>query len=342
MNNIPLSAASQPIDWTLFRQRILESNRVLITSHIRPDGDCLGSEIAMSRALQHLGKEVLVVNVHPTPPNLQFLDPDHHIRCLKTLSEQEKNWIETVDLFLVVDTSSWAQLNEMGPLLQKTSARKMVLDHHAIGNDLGAEMFVDSHAEACGILCYEAIKVLEIPLTPNIAEPLFTAIATDTGWFRFASTQSRTFQAAATLIDAGVRPDHIYRELYEQESLARTHLMGRVLSRVESYEKGAVFMSWITLEDFDDLGALASDSEDIVNKMLEIAGSKVALILVELRTGGFKTSFRSRCEVDCSQLAARFGGGGHKRAAGALLQCSLEDAKQQVLSATMEAYTVNG
>jgi len=338
MNIEPRIAAQTEIDWALFRERITAARRVLLTSHVRPDGDCIGSAIAMYRAMQALGKEVRIVNDHPVPPSLRFLDPDGEILQLSQLDDSQRKWIDTIDLFWIVDTSAWMQLGEMGPLFRESSAQKIVLDHHAIGNHLCEDMFVDPTVEATGALCLRAVKELGLPLTPELAVPIFIAIATDTGWFRFNSVRNSTFLAAADLVEAGVKPDEMYRLLYERESLARLRLIGRALERTEPHRNGTVVFSWLTLQDFDELQALPSDTEDIVNMPLQIAGTQFAVMFVEQRTGRFKVSFRSRCDVDCSRLAAMFQGGGHKRAAGATLDCSLEESKQKVLAAILDAY----
>ena len=326
------------IDWSPFCDYIKSARRILLTAHVRPDGDSIGSEMSMYETLTSLGKEVRIVNDHQTPPGLQFLDPDGVIRKLSELTPSEKEWIDSIDTFIVLDTCSWMQLGDMAPLFRDTKAKKIVIDHHAIGNDLGAEMFSDSTAEATGTLCFSAVQALGVPITKKIADPLFVAIATDTGWFRFSSVKSSTFRAAAALVEYGANPDELYRFLNERESIARMRLIGLTLQRIEQYEGGAIMYTWITLDDFDRLGALYGDSEDIVNMTLQVADSKVAVILVGQKSGGIKASFRSRCDVDCSLVAASFQGGGHQRAAGATLFHPLEEVKKLVLDATIKAY----
>ncbi|MGL6194869.1 MAG: DHH family phosphoesterase [Thermoguttaceae bacterium] len=347
MNTTPRQASTEQIDWPLFVKRINSAKRILLTSHIRPDGDCIGSQVAICKALEHLGKEVRIINGHAVPPSLKFLDPENKILQLPDLTDEQRNWIETIDVFLVVDTSSWMQLGDMGQILKDSKAQKMVIDHHAIGNDLGAEMFIDPTAEAAGVLCYQAVEALGVPFKTEIADPLFVAIATDTGWFRYSSVRARTYQVAAELVEAGVKPDQLYRQIYEQESFARIRLVGQTLERAESLENGKIMFTSIFLDDFDRFGALASDSEDIVNMLLQVAGSEVAVILVDQRqksengervSAGFKASFRSRCDLDCSMLAAKFNGGGHKRAAGATLFSTFEEAKEKILTATISEY----
>ncbi|MCL2004785.1 MAG: DHH family phosphoesterase [Planctomycetaceae bacterium] len=322
-----------PIDWQRFAEIVHSASKIVLTMHHRPDGDCVGSALAMQQILLRLGKNVRIIAPHQTPPNLAFLDPNHSITALENLDAEGAEYLQSADLFFVLDTSSWAQLGEMATHFRESSARKLVLDHHTIGDALGAETFINSQAEAAGTLVVQAANALGVPLAQDIALPAFVAIATDTGWFRFSSTTSETFRTAARLLDVGVQPDEVYKELYEQESLGRIRLVGRTLQKAEAYLEGQFLFTWIMLDDLAAAGAIPSDSEDIVNMLLQVQGSKMAALLSELRDGTFKVSFRSRCEVDCSLLASQFGGGGHKKAAGASLALPFEQAKQAVVDA---------
>ena len=325
------------IDWQTFAAIVHKAQRILLTAHVRPDGDCIGSEVAMQQILKSLGKDVRIINSQRTPPTLVFLDPTSRIRCLTDLTEEESAWICGIDLLFVLDTRSWTQLGKMSEIVKTTPAWKIVLDHHFKGDDIGAENFVDDTAEATGALVVEAARALDIPLSKEIAEPAFVALATDTGWFRFSSVTSQTFRTVAELVDAGAEPAKLYRELYEQESLGRIRLIGRILAKTEATLDGRVMCTWVTLDDLKQAGALPSDTEDIVNMLLQVNGSKVAVLFSELKTNCFKVSFRSRCAVDCSCLAALFGGGGHKQAAGATLNLPFDAAKRSVLDAVHAA-----
>ncbi|GHT36012.1 phosphodiesterase [Planctomycetales bacterium] len=322
------------INWQHFKEIIDSSSTVVLTAHQRPDGDCLGSEMAMYAALTSIGKEVRIVNPHRTPPNLVFIDPNKRIKALEDLTAEERKWVDNVSLHLVLDTSSWAQLGAMADVFRNSKAKqKAVIDHHDLGDDIGAERFIRPAAEATGILVIEAIQSLGIPLNKEIAEPAFTAIATDTGWFRFKSVSSGTFRTAADLLDAGAVPSEIYRCNSEQESLGRIRLVGRILSKTENYFDGKVYFSNVSLDDLEKAGALPSDTEDIINILLRIRDSKMAVLISELKDKTFKISFRSRCAVDCSKLARQFGGGGHKAAAGASSAVSFDETKKAVLDA---------
>ncbi len=194
---------------------------------------------------------------------------------------------------------------------------------------MGAEQFKNVEAEATGRLVLEAAQHLGVKLSPEIATPLFAAIATDTGWFRFGSTRGDTFRAAGALVDAGAQPNEIYNSLYEQDTLARLKLMGRILASAKTDLGGRLIYTIVEQADFKATGALPSDTEDIVNMTLNVGGTQVAVIMVEQPSGGFKISFRSRSQVDCSKLAEQFGGGGHKAAAGAFVPGPLAEARKK-------------
>jgi len=326
---------SAVVDWRRFTALVRPCRRFLLTTHIRPDGDALGSTLAMAAILEQFGGEVSIVADFDVPPRFQFLDPEKRIRRLGR--DVPRDRLPPFDLLLVIDTSAWAQLGEMGDVIRATTAKKAVLDHHLSTDDLGAEVFRDTAAEAAGRVVYEAAEQLGATVTPRIATLLFAALATDTGWFRFASTSEDTYRLAARLTEAGAVPHQMYRDLYENDTVARLQLIGRTMARLQTELDGRLIYTWMTLEDFAVCGALPSDSEDVINMTLAVGGTEVAVILVEQPAGGFKVSFRSRSAVDCSRVAERFGGGGHRSAAGAFLPDPLPDARAKVLDAVRAA-----
>jgi phosphoesterase RecJ-like protein len=289
----------------------------------------------MADLLEALGKDVLIVNGMRTPPNLAFIDPRHRIR---TLGEDiDASQLQAVEVLMILDTSAFVQLGDMAEVVRTTSAKKVLMDHHVNEDALGAELFKDTAAEATGRLVLDAAEQLGVPLTAATAKVLYAAIATDTGWFRFGSTTAVTYRAAARLVEAGARPQEIFRELYEQDTLGRVRLRGVVLERFESERDGRLVHTYVRQDDFARTGALPSDTEDAINMGLAIAGTQMAVILVEQAKGGFKVSFRSRCHVNCSAVAEQFGGGGHKAAAGAFVPGTLEEAQTKVLDAVRAA-----
>ena len=291
----------------------------------------------MASILEALGKEAVIVLGYDVPPNLQWLDPDKRIKRLDgDITEAD---IEKFDALIILDTSAWAQLNHMEHVVRGFAGPKLVVDHHVSSDELGAERFANNEAEATGRLVAEAADHLGIKLTKEMATALFAAVATDTGWYRFASVDGSTYQLAARLTDDGAVPHEIYGALYENETLARLRLTGRVLARVESDLDDRLVYTWIELTDFEETGALPTDSEDLINMTLAVGGTEGAVILVEQPGVKFKVSFRSRCQMDCAKVAEQFGGGGHKAAAGAMVQGDLETARRRVLDAVRKAMT---
>lgn len=323
------------IDWPGFVQLVRAQQTFLLTSHIRPDCDALGSELAMAGLLEAIGKQVWIVNGHATPPNLAFIDPQAKIRTLgRDLSADQ---LPPVDAIMILDTSAWAQLGSMADVVRASAAVKIILDHHVSEDDLQARSFKDPRIEATGRLVLEAARQLGVAVTPEIAIPLFAAIATDTGWFRFKSVGAATYRAAADLIDAGVRPDELFAQLYEQDTLGRVRLRGLILSRAQTECAGRLVHTFVRKEDYAAVGALPSDTEDAINLTLAIQGTQVAVIVIEQPETGCKVSLRSRCALDCSRVAEQFGGGGHAAAAGAFIPKPLDEAAAQILDAVRAA-----
>jgi len=328
---VTLYNAAMVIPWEPLRGVLISNRRFVLSSHVRPDADAIGSELGLAAILKSLGKEVRIVNPSAIPPTLDFLDPNRQI--LKIGEGIRPEALLETDVHIVVDTSSWSQLQEVGQMMRRSSARRVVIDHHASSDDLGALEFKDIEAEATGALILEMADALDLPIPREVAGPLFCAIATDTGWFRFSSVRESTLRAAARLIDLGARPDVLYRQLYEQFSLGRIRLAGCVLSRVTLDCDGKLAYTWVESADFDRCGARPVDTEDLVNECLKIAGTQCAFIAVEQLNKSVKISFRSRAGVDVAALAEQFGGGGHKQASGATLTGSLPEARERVLFA---------
>jgi phosphoesterase RecJ-like protein len=198
-------------------------------------------------------------------------------------------------------------------------------------------VFKDTQSESTGRLIMEAIRSLDILLTAEMAAPLFAAIATDTGWFRFASVTGTTFAAAAKLVAAGARPHEVFAALYEQNSLARLHLQGRILTNVKSHLGGRLLTTAITQADLKAAGAEPTDTEDVINRLLGVAGVEVAVLFLELGPQETKVSLRSRSAVDVHTLAEQLGGGGHRAAAGVRFKGPLSIAEPTVIDNVLAA-----
>jgi phosphoesterase RecJ-like protein len=324
------------IDWTPLSHLIGQYDRFLVTTHVRPDGDALGSEVGLADLLRQKGKDVRVVNGSQTPPRYDFLDPDG------TFFEHFGTRVAPDDLadrqaLIILDLSAWAQLGDMAPWVRGFGGPRLVIDHHVSQEDLGATFIKDTTAEATGTLVLRAVRALGVTLTGRMAGGLLTAIAMDTGWFRHPSTQPRTLRDAAELVEAGAKVDEIYRLLFERNTLGRLKMIGEALSGLKTDLDGRVAYTAVTRDDFERTGAIPPDTEDLVDFTVSLRGVEVGLLFIEQKRGGIKMSVRSRNGFDCAALAARFGGGGHLAAAGANLTDPLSEALPRVLAAVRQA-----
>ena len=328
------------IPWPRFVEIVRSHQRFVLTTHIRPDGDALGSELAMAAILEALGKDVRVCNAFAVPPNLRFLDPQRKLAQLGVDVSAEQ--LADREVLIVLDTTAWAQLGAMADVIKRTKAVKVVLDHHLSGDDLGAELFKDADAEATGRLVVEAADQLGVPLTPRdrparVCRPghrhRLVPLRVDHG--RHAAAGRAAGRSRAP------RRTNSTRSSTRTTRHARLQLIGRALARSQTELGGRLIYTWLEQADFAATGAVPSDSEDIINMTLSVGGTEVAVILVEQPTGGFKVSLRSRCEVDCSRVAEQFGGGGHSKAAGAFFDEPLESARQKILDAVRAAMQCN-
>jgi phosphoesterase RecJ-like protein len=327
-----------PIDWAPFVEFVRRHQRFLLTTHVRPDGDGLGSMQALAMALKRAGKEVQCVVASSFPPRYQFLQTTQPIEQFTEPSDAHRG----ADAVVVLDTGTWNQLGAFGSFMKTIAVEKVVIDHHLTQDELGGTRFVDVSAEATGRLVHEAIEALGVPLEGSIANALFVALAMDTGWFRHSNARAATFRLAAELVEAGARPEIVYERLYEDSSLSRLKLTGLVLERLQTSHGGRVASTEIRRTDYEATGATPQDTEDLVNYTRSLAGVEVGLFFMEQPKGGVKVSFRSRDKVDVARLAERFGGGGHRLASGAILHSSLEEARSKVLAAVDAALDAGG
>jgi phosphoesterase RecJ-like protein len=318
-----------PLDWSPLVELVRRHQTFLLMTHVRPDADGMGSQLGLADALTRMGKTAHVVIASPLPPRYRFLDPDRTIiRNFEPPGTIHRN----VDAILVLDTGTWNQLGEFGEFMKGMTVPKAVVDHHRTQDDLGGLAFVDTSAEATGRLAYEIIRALGAPLSPNAANHLFMALATDTGWFRHANTTAATFELAGELVKAGANPTPLYERLYEAAPLARLKLTGVALERLQTRANGRIAYTEVKLADYAATGAVPGDTEELINHPRSIDGVDLAMIFIEQSDGGTKVSFRSR-SADVSKLAEQFQGGGHKLASGARLPDSLPIAREKVIAA---------
>ncbi|MDB5306269.1 MAG: nrnA [Gemmataceae bacterium] len=325
-----------PVDWSPLVEFLRNHDRPLLMTHIRPDADGLGSQLALHDALTSLGKHPRVAIASKLPPRYEFLDPGRRViedfRMPGTAFKDR-------DSVVVLDTGTWNQLGDFGDHLKANpDIPRAVVDHHRTQDDLGGLRFVDISAESTGRLTHEIMRALGVSPSPKAANLLFMAVATDTGWFRHPNTSPATFALAGELEAAGANPTELYEQLYEAAPLARLKLTGVAIERLQLRAGGRVAYTEIYLKDYAATGAVPGDTEDLITFPRSVEGVEVALVFIEQPGGGTKISFRSRA-LDVSQLAERFGGGGHKLASGARVAGNLPEVRDEVLAAAIAALT---
>ena len=320
---------TKKIDWNPLLAILSDKKRILITSHARPDGDALGSEFAMCLALRAQGREAVIVNSDVLPEAFSFIDEDRGMLRIFGVDFLEED-LEKIDLAVIVDTSAKKQLPGIYEALAKKHVPIVVIDHHAVGDVLTADMFLDENAPAAGALVMDFLEFARYPITKKIAEYLFIAISTDTGWFRFPAVRPETFTQAARLMKHGAVPSEIYVQVNESYPFARTKLIGVFATNAVLEMDGRLAYSWITAEEFKNCGADYSETTDMVNLLLTTKGTVAAVAFME-HERGVRINFRSREGVNVAEIARKFGGGGHVKAAGAFLEKSLAEVIRTVL-----------
>ncbi|OWK46372.1 DHH family phosphoesterase [Fimbriiglobus ruber] len=328
-----------PLDWTPLVDLIRRHQTFLLMTHVRPDADGLGSQLAVADALAGMGKTARVVIASKLAPRYAFLDPNRDV--IEDFRLPGDNF-RKVDAVIVMDTGTWNQLGDFGTFLRTLNVPKMVVDHHRTQDDLGGIALVDTSAEATGRLAYEIIRALGQTPSKRAAHHMFMALALDTGWFRHSNTTAETFHLAEELVRLGADPPPLYEQLFECAPVSRLKLVGTALQRMQVRAGGKIAFTEVYLRDYEATGAVPGDTEDLINYPRSIDGVEVALLFIEQPGGGTKISFRSRAKVDVSALAEKFQGGGHKRASGAQSAGDLATTRELVLAAAEDALRAAG
>ncbi len=322
-------------------QRIIDvlsrCHRVLVTTHVRPDGDALGSSAAMVLALRHKGIDAHVMLLSHLPTKYSFLFCDHGI----AFSDFEKGGLDSFDTsafdaLVVLDTGAWNQLPGLQEKFAGWTKPVLVMDHHLTQENWGDPRLAVTEAAAAGEIVAELIRRWGIPLDKAIAGCLYAAIATDTGWFQFSNTRPDTLRLCATLMEAGVDTDGMYQLLYQNERAERVALQTRAMQSMKLLANGRLAIMSLTKRDFEETHANVPDTENLVNIPLQIGSVQVSLLATEPRDfGPVRVSLRSKGGVDVARFAEGFGGGGHARASGLKIDAPLEEVCHRVIDAML-------
>jgi bifunctional oligoribonuclease and PAP phosphatase NrnA len=303
--------------WEDVSKFIQEHKNFVLTTHINPEGDAVGSELALAAFLEDLGKRVAIVNSSPTPANCAFL---RNVGTIRLYSEDyTADILDGADAVIIVDVNNWEHVGPFGGELRKSPKPRVCIDHHQAAEEGFASITVsDTRAAAAGLLIYDLIVYMGGEITPAIGEAIYTAIFTDTGSFRFSNTDERVFRAAADLCSKGVNPFAVYRKVHAKRWGA-ARLIGSALSTLERTEDGKMAWIHVTQSMFEEAGAEYEDSDALLELIRPVEGVELCLFFKETADGGIKVSLRSNGKVNAFAIAKRHGGGGHRMAAGMTL-----------------------
>mgnify|MGYP001443678589 CR=1 FL=1 len=310
------------------------ADRVVLTTHITPDGDGLGSALALVRQLRRMGKQAEVINCSVAPAALRWLYEKGEFRVYN--GKTEEAILHAADVIIATDLGGSARLGNMLEPIRRSPGQKVVIDHHLYENDLFDVAVIDSSASSTAELVYRALKQLGATFDDDIATPLYVGLVCDTGHFRYSSSTALVHEMAAHLIRGGVRPDVVYDQMECQVPLQKMRCLGLLLARIFTEEEGQ--LAWVSADrDFLERNqTLPRDAFEVVNYLLRLKGVSVGVFLLEVADRITKVSLRSAGIVDVSGFALKYGGGGHLFAAGCTLPFSLRETEALVVRSMRE------
>ncbi|HZD02249.1 MAG TPA: DHH family phosphoesterase [Actinomycetes bacterium] len=316
-------------EWQAAVGAISGAEQTVISCHLHPDGDALGSALALHRALTNSGRRALVSFSEPfqVAPQYRFLPGVDQLTPPGRVTR-------AADVFVCFDTGS---LERLGSLVKafKRAKRTVVIDHHASNTRFGDVNLIDPAAPASAVLCRELLRRLDLPLDREVATDLYTALVTDTGRFQYQSTTPETHLLAAELLAAGVEQYEVAKHVFETNDISYLRLLADVLGRIAQVPEASLVWTVVTRKDLDVHGAGMDMTEGLIDLVRTDSASDVAAVLKEQPEGGFKVSLRSKGATNVAQVAARFGGGGHALAAG--FTSASDQSAETVVRAVVEA-----
>lgn len=306
---------------------LIEADSFVLACHQRPDGDALGSALALARALRKIGKDVVVVAEDGVPELFRFIPESETV----VSSTSRRNF----GIGMLVDSEGLKRVGSAADAVMsaKTTA---CIDHHLPDGEFGEIRIVDSTASSTAELLLDFLYENNVPIDSVMADQLMAGIVNDTGAFRFANATPKTFQAAARLMRLGAKPSVAAREIYENKPIRALRLLGRALESIRTDADGVVAWAVITQQDLQELGATDADTDSIVSVVAQVKGPKVAILFREIKPDSIRISLRSRDGVDVNRIARVFGGGGHAAAAGCHVDLPIDEAQSVVIAEVLK------
>jgi len=303
------------------------SNHIIIASHKDPDGDAIGSLIAMGLALEALNKNITLYNESPIPSAYRFLPSvERIVRQIKGTN--------TYDTAIILDCADFQRIGKLSSVISKIPVI-INIDHHITNTIFGNFNLIDTSACAATVIIYNLLKEMALPINSAIATSIYTGILTDTGSFRFSNTTKSAFAICEKMVEAGVDPYNVAMHVYGRYSLGQIKLLNMALESIEISDNGKMSIMILTKNMFDETGTRHEDSNGLINYAKSIENIKIAALIHEL-SHNYHVSLRSDGTVDVAAIAGSFGGGGHNRAAGFSIESTLSDIKTQMLNIAVE------
>ena len=313
------------------RDALLVRQRFVLSSHARPDGDSIGSQMAMAYALRALGKEVRIVNKDAAPaPLLAFpgvseievadhVDGEFDAAVIMECSDLARTGVRGLDRYFIVN-----------------------VDHHPGNAQYGAVNWFDGEAAACAEMVFDIVQTLGVPLSPEIATHVYVGILTDTGSFHYSSISARTFDICRQLVEAGVDPPRVARSIFDSNTLGRLKLFGSVLSTVELEDEGRLAVVRVDRAMAAAAGGTYEDTEGLINLPLTVKEIQAVVFFKEMDTHEYRVSMRSKGDIDVNAVAKRYGGGGHKNASGCTVRGAYAAVRAELTAALTQAIVRSG
>ncbi len=313
---------------------IRQSRTFCVVGHVRPDGDCVGSQLGLTLALRNEGKKVVCWNEDPIPQKYDFLDPEGIIQKPKRGRD--------FDCVIATDAASFERLGSVGRCV---AHRKLLIniDHHESNTRYGDLNWVSAREPSTGELIFRLLKIAKWPITKRIADSLFTAISTDTGSFQYPTTRPGTYHAAAELVSRGANLAKICDEVYQSYPVSRARLLRHIYSHFRLTHQDQIAYFWLKKADLARAGSDSNDTEGLIDHIRAIAPVVVACVFEQLEPELTRISLRSKSErVNVNEIAAQFGGGGHPAAAGARIPGKPLSVQRRVIAAVKKALEAAG
>ncbi len=311
---------------------IEKRDRFCLVSHATPDGDSIGSLLALHQALESMGKQTTMLLQDPVPHIYHYLPGSDSVLSPR----QVKGSFEQL---IFLDCADRERAGAEVLKLIAPDSFSMNIDHHESNTQFADINYVEPHAAATGELVYQLLKTMDITISPPLANALYAAIVQDTGSFQHSNTSPKTFRIAADLLECGVQLERTKINLFESKQRVEICLLGHALNSIQFSPEGQIAWMTISYDDARRLGAVDLHPEGIINHTLMVEGVEVGLLFREIKPGQIKIGFRSKGRVDVSSLAKTFGGGGHRQAAGAQMDDSVEKCIDKVLEAVRDVIT---